>query len=126
MASPLLETKLYVPKPRRGAVARQRLRERLGAGAASRLTLISAPAGFGKTTLLADWLSSGPSGPRQVAWLSLDAADSQPASFWGYLIGALQTVSPGVGASTLAMLVGPQSPAIETALAPLLLSLIHI
>jgi len=120
MASPLLETKLYVPKPRRGAVARDRLLERLGRGAAGRLTLMSAPAGFGKTTLLADWLASGPSGGRLVAWLSLDPADSQPVSFWTYLVGALQTVSPGLGVSTLSMLQGPQPPPIETALAPLL------
>ncbi len=58
MASPLLETKLYVPRPRRGLVARPRLSERLSRGAESKLTLISAPAGFGKTTLLAEWLAA--------------------------------------------------------------------
>ena len=62
MASPLLETKLYVPRPRRGLVARPRLSERLSRGAESKLTLISAPAGFGKTTLLAEWLAAAPAG----------------------------------------------------------------
>jgi LuxR family maltose regulon positive regulatory protein len=64
MASPLVETKLYIPKLRRSLVARPRLSGRLSRGAASRLTLISAPAGFGKTTLLAEWLAATPpSGP---------------------------------------------------------------
>ncbi len=57
-AGPLLETKLHVPRPRRGLVARPRLIERMNRGAESRLTLISAPAGFGKTTLLAEWLAA--------------------------------------------------------------------
>ena len=60
--------------------------------------------GFGKTTLLAEWLASAPADERAVAWLSLDEADSQPASFWTYLIAALQTVAPGVGASALTLL----------------------
>ena len=123
MASLLLETKLHVPGgPRRGIVARGRLRERLSRGTESRLTLISAPAGFGKTTLLAEWLASRPGGTASipVAWLSLDPADSQPATFWTYLVSALQTASPGVGASALAQLQGPQLPPIETVLAQLL------
>ena len=60
MASPLLETKLYVPRRRRGLVARPRLSERLDRGADAKLTLVSAPAGFGKTTLLAEWLAAAP------------------------------------------------------------------
>src|SRR5664280_1727608 len=91
MASPLLETKLYVPRPRRGLVARPRLSERLGRGAESKLTLISAPAGR-----------------QSAAWLSLDHGDNQPGLFWSYLITALQTVAPGVGASGLSSLQGPQ------------------
>ena len=74
MASPLLETKLYVPKLRRGLVARPRLSERLSHGVESTLTLISAPAGFGKTTLLAEWLADAAGGAQAVAWLSLDHA----------------------------------------------------
>jgi len=119
-AGPLLETKLYVPKPRRGLVARPRLSERLGRGAESKLTLISAPAGFGKTTLLAEWLAAVPAREQSVAWLSLDPSDNQPASFWPYLIAALQTVAPGVGARALALLQESQPPPIETVLATLL------
>jgi len=120
MARPLLDTKLYVPRLRRGLVARPRLRERLDRGAESKLTLISAPAGFGKTTLLAEWLAAAPAGERSTAWLSLDPGDNQPASFWTYLIAALQTVAPGVGASALPLLQAPQPPPIEAVLAKLL------
>ena len=79
----LLETKLYVPRPRRDLVLRSRLSERLDRGAASKLVLVSAPAGFGKTTLLAEWLAAGPAalaGERLAAWLSLDRGDNDPAS----------------------------------------------
>src|ERR671920_581131 len=72
---PLIQTKLYVPRPRPGRVQRPRLIERLERGTASKVTLVSAPAGFGKTTLLADWLASGPAASadeRSAAWLSLD------------------------------------------------------
>jgi len=116
---PLLETKLYVPRLRRGLVARPRLIERMRRGAESKLTLISAPAGFGKTTLLAEWLASGPAGGLSAAWLSLDESDNQPVSFWTYLVTALQTVAPEVGASALPLLHSGQSP-IETVLATLL------
>jgi LuxR family maltose regulon positive regulatory protein len=120
MASLLLETKLYVPRLRRGLVARPRLGERLSRGVESKLTLISAPPGFGKTTLLAEWLASAPTAERSVAWLSLDEADNQPVSFWTYLITALKTVAPEVGATALSLLQGPQPPPIETILATLL------
>ena len=119
-AGPLLETKFYVPRLRRGVVARPRLSERLGRGAESKLTLISAPAGFGKTTLVAEWLAAAPAGRQSVAWLSLDEADNQPVSFWTYLITALQMVVPGIGASALSLLHEPKPPPIETVLAPLL------
>jgi LuxR family maltose regulon positive regulatory protein len=121
--APLLETKLYVPRSRRGLVPRQRLSERLDRGAASKLTLVSAPAGFGKTTLLTEWLAAGPAAPadeRLVAWLSLDRADNDPASFWTYVIAALRTAAPGVGESALAFLRAPQPPPIETVLTALL------
>jgi LuxR family transcriptional regulator, maltose regulon positive regulatory protein len=118
MASPLVETKLYPPKLRRSLVARPRLSGRLSRGAESRLTLISAPAGFGKTTLLAEWLAATRT-ERSVAWLSLGESDSQPASYWTYLITALQAVVPGVGASTLLLLQSAQPP-IETVLATVL------
>ena len=119
-AGPLLETKLYVPRLRRGLVARPRLIERLSRGAESKLTLISAPAGFGKTTLVAEWRAAAPAGERSAAWLSLDQADNQPWSFWTDLIAALQTVVPGIGARALSLLQEPQPPPIETILTTLL------
>jgi len=87
---PLLETKLHVPRGGRGLVVRQRLRERLSAGTGSALTLISAPAGFGKTTLLTEWLASVPPGGLSVGWLSLDEADNDPSLFWKYVVAALR------------------------------------
>lgn len=120
MAIPLLETKLYVPRLRRNLVVRPRLHERLSRGAESKLTLISAPAGFGKTTVLAEWLAALPAGGPSAAWLSLDPGDNQPASFWSYVIAALQTVAPGVGAAALSLLQAQQPPPIETVLAPLI------
>ena len=77
MASPLLETKLFIPTRRRGLVARPRLSERLNRGTEAKLTLISAPAGFGKTTLLADWLEADPANGRSTAWLSLEQVTAQ-------------------------------------------------
>ena len=121
--TPLLATKLYVPGPRRGLVPRPRLSERLDRGAASKLMLVSAPAGFGKTTLLTEWLAAGPgtpADPRSVAWLSLDRSDNDPASFWACVIAALRTVASGVGESALAHLHAPQRPPIETVLTALL------
>jgi LuxR family transcriptional regulator, maltose regulon positive regulatory protein len=112
--SPLVETKLYPPKLRRGLVARPRLSGRLRRGAEARLTLISAPAGFGKTTLLAEWLAAAQTG-RSVAWLSLEESDRRPASYWTYVITALQAVAPGVGTTALPLLQSGQPP-VETVL----------
>ena len=123
MPAALLETKFYVPRPRRGLVPRPRLSERLDRGTASKLMLVSAPAGFGKTTLLTEWLAAGPAAPadeRLAAWLSLDRGDNDPASFWAYVIAALRTVAAGVGESALALLHAPQPPPIETVLTALL------
>jgi LuxR family maltose regulon positive regulatory protein len=120
VATPLLGTKLYVPRLRRSLVVRPRLHERLSRGAESKLTLISAPAGFGKTTVLAEWLAAVPAGGPSAAWLSLDPGDSQTGSFWTYVIGALQTVAPEVGAAALSVLQAPRPPPIETVLATLL------
>jgi LuxR family transcriptional regulator, maltose regulon positive regulatory protein len=110
MASPLLETKLHIPRWRRGLVARPRLSERLSRGAKSALTLVSAPAGFGKTTLLAEWLAAAPADGRSVAWLSLDRRDNDPALFWTYLVAAMKTTAPGAGAGALSLLQPPQPP----------------
>ncbi len=110
MAGPLLETKLHVPRWRRSLVARPRLSERLSRGAESALTLVSAPAGFGKTTLLAEWLAAALADGRSVAWLSLDQRDNDPALFWTYLVAALNTGAPAVGGGALALLQPPQPP----------------
>jgi LuxR family maltose regulon positive regulatory protein len=120
MARPLLETKFYVPGRHRELVPRPRLRERLNRGAEAKLTLVSAPAGFGKTTVLAGWAAAAPAGGRAVAWLSLDEGDRDAASFWTYLIAALRTAVPGVGAGALSLLQSHQPPPIETVLALLL------
>ena len=112
---PLLETKLHAPRRRRGVVGRPRLTNRLVGRNQPALTLISAPAGFGKTTLLAEWFG----GDGRVGWLSLDARDNDPAVFWSYLVAAIQTVAPGVGQSALSLLRSSPS-AVEAALAALL------
>ena len=119
MPATLLETKFYVPRSRRGVVSRPRLSERLDRGAALKLLLVSAPAGFGKTTLLAEWLAAGPAaggGGRLAAWLSLDRADNDPASFWAYVVAALRTVAAGVGEGALALLRAPRPPPVEVVL----------
>src|SRR5450631_1892551 len=121
--APLLETKFCLPRSRRGLVPRPRLSERLDEGAASMLTLVSAPAGFGKTTLLAEWLTAGSAAPadeRLVAWLSLDRGDNDPVSFWTYVIAALRTVASGSFKKTLELLQAPQPRPIETVLTVLL------
>jgi LuxR family maltose regulon positive regulatory protein len=103
----LLATKLYVPRPRPGFVPRPRLAEALGEGLARRLILVCAPAGSGKTTMLADWARSG---NRPVAWLSLDAADNDPARFWRHVVAALDLARPGIG-ERIGPLLGPPAPA---------------
>jgi LuxR family maltose regulon positive regulatory protein len=107
MTRSMMATKLYVPSPRRGFVVRPRLREKLRLGADSGLTLLSAPAGFGKTALLADWFGEAAGQGRCVAWLSLDPADSEPASFWTCVVTSLQTAAPGVGSSVLELIASP-------------------
>ncbi|HEY0000291.1 MAG TPA: LuxR family transcriptional regulator, partial [Actinoplanes sp.] len=119
MASPLVRTKLYIPKIRRDLVARPRLSERLSRWAQARLTLISAPAGFGKTTLLSTWLASDRTEQRCLAWLTLEESDSRPEVFWAYVITVLQTVAPTVGAQALPLLQSPET-RIETVLATLI------
>ena len=96
MARPLLATKLYVPRARTGLVVRQRLLDRLDAGATARLTLLSAPPGFGKTTLLAEWARAATTPAKQVAWVSLDAGDTDPGSFWPYVVASLAPLVAGL------------------------------
>jgi LuxR family maltose regulon positive regulatory protein len=102
----LLATKLHVPRPQLGFVPRPRLVEALGEGLARGRVLICAPAGFGKTSLLADWARGG---GRPVAWLGLDAGDNDPARFWRYVVAALDQAQPGI-AGRLGPLLGPPAP----------------
>ncbi len=102
----LLATKLYVPGTQPGFVARPRLLERLEEGLARGLLLVCAPAGFGKSSLLADWARSG---GLPVAWLSLDEGDNDPARFWRHVVAALGRARPGI-AEQVAPLLGPPAP----------------
>ena len=106
MTAPLLTTKLHIPPARPGLVSRPRLIERLNEGLrlGHRLTLISAPAGFGKTTLLSEWIAGH---KRPVAWLSLDKGDNDPTRFWAYFIAALQTIEANIGTSALGVFQSP-------------------
>ncbi|GAA3231607.1 LuxR C-terminal-related transcriptional regulator [Pseudonocardia petroleophila] len=119
MAGSLIASKMRVPVVRGGSVRRDRLDGPLDRGVAGPLTLLSAPAGFGKTTLLADWLAC--TGRTSAAWLSLDERDGDPVRFWTYLVTALRTApgSPaGFGDAALALLTAPRpsTEAVVTAL----------
>ena len=102
----LLTTKLHLPGPRPGQVPRPRLMARLDEGLARGLVLVCAPAGYGKTVLLADWARRG---THPVAWLSLDAGDNDPARFWRHAVTALDRARPGTG-DRVAPLLGPPAP----------------
>ncbi len=124
MSTPILATKLYIPPhippPRSKLVKRPRLSERLNEVLHRKLTIISAPAGFGKTTLLAEWLAATQASERAAGWVSLDQSDNDPAFFWAYFITALQTVQSEVGKNALSLLHSPQPPAIESVLTTLI------
>lgn len=113
----ILTTKLHIPPLRSKHVLRSRLIERLNASAQRKLILVSAPAGFGKTTLVSEWIAQG---KRAATWLSLDENDNDPARFLSYLIAALQRVQPGIGQSVLPVLQVPQPPPMEAVLTTLL------
>ena len=122
----LLLTKLSVPSARSTLVSRPRLGERLDEGLGRKLTLISAPAGFGKTTLLSAWPDAPSGNDRPVAWLSLDPGDNDPARFWRYFITAVDQLQPGSGETALALLGSPQAPPIEAILTTLLNELVDL
>jgi len=142
MVTPLLTTKTFIPIPRTALVLRPRLIERLSAGLGRKLTLISAPAGFGKTTLVSEWVSRrqgdeeaggqgdketrrrgeavssplvspSPGPPVSHAWLSLDKGDNDPLRFWRYVIAALQTIDATIGQAVQAALDTSQPPSPE-------------
>ena len=125
MSAPILATKLYVPPPRPKIVLRPHLIERLNEGLSSgrKLTLISASAGFGKTTLVSEWLADR---KRPVAWLLLDEGDNDPTRFLTYLVAALQTIASNIGAGALAVLQAPQPPPTEVILTALLNEITNI
>lgn len=119
MITPVLATKLYIPPPRPNQISRPRLMDRLNEGLSGRraLTLIAAPTGFGKSTLVSEWLARC---GRPAAWLSLDENDNDAVRFWLYFIHALQRATPGAGAGLLEILQAPQPPPTEALLTALL------
>jgi LuxR family maltose regulon positive regulatory protein len=118
---PLLRTKLFIPTPGKTRVVRANLIEKLNAGLDKALILISAPAGFGKTTLLAEWAAQA---ALPVAWLSLDAGDNDPNRFLNYIIAALQTArfdrAENLGAAAQSILQSIQPFPIQTVLVTLI------
>jgi len=118
MTTPLVATKLHVPRRRTRTVPRPRLIERLESGQDAKLVLVAAPAGFGKTTALVEWLTST-GDPRPVAWISLDARDSAPVVFCRYLLTAVDSAVPGAAEAALTLLASPGAP-VEAALALLI------
>jgi LuxR family maltose regulon positive regulatory protein len=121
--STLLRTKLYVPPLQSAWISRSRLAERVDEGFERKLTLISAPAGFGKTTLLVDWVNKH---EKPVAWFSVDKGDDDPVRFLTYVILGLQGLEAGTGEAALMMLQSPQPPPIESILINLINDVIHI
>ena len=127
MSTPLLATKLYIPPVRPERVPRPRLLERLEAGLDRKLTLISAPAGFGKTTLIGECAARC---GHPVAWVSLDKGDNEPVQFWTYVVAALQTIpqikGTELGQPVLAIFRSSQPPPMETLLSGLINQLVEI
>ena len=117
MSLPVLATKLYIPPLQPNLVRRPRLIERLNEDLHRKLTLISAPAGFGKTTLVSEWLAAC---GQPIAWLSLDEGDNDPATFLAYLVAALQTISKDIGDGVSGVLQSPGPPPVESILTALL------
>jgi LuxR family maltose regulon positive regulatory protein len=115
--TPFLKTKLYTPYPQPNLISRPRLLDQLEEGYRRKLTLISAPAGFGKTTLLSEWIANS---EHDNTWLSLDKRDNDPTRFLAYLVLALQRIEEGIGAAILAGAQLPQPPPAETLLTELI------
>jgi LuxR family maltose regulon positive regulatory protein len=103
----LVWTKLWPPAIRAGLLSRAGLQSLLEVGLGAKLCLVEAPAGFGKTTMLAQWRAAA--GPGRVAWVSLDEGDNDPTRLWVYMVRALRTVEPGVGTAALEALQRPSA-----------------
>ncbi len=116
----LLATKLFIPPPTSTLVSRPRLVALLTVGARRAVTLVSAPAGWGKTTLLSAWHANISGSGYPVAWVSLDASDNDPVRFWSYILVALNTLHEGASDAALRMLKLPQPPPMELILTSLL------
>jgi len=121
MSALILSTKISIPPLRENSAQRPRLLEQCATGLQRKLLLVSAPAGFGKTTLLTAWIHHERQNRQtRFGWLSLDRADSTPTRFWTYFIHALQVVVPGLGETALRMLEASEQPPIENTLTVLL------
>lgn len=116
----ILETKLHVPRSHSGLVPRPRLIERLRQGTERKLTLVLAPAGFGKTTLVAGWLADADGRAAPAGWVSLDSGENEPTLFWAYFVRALQKIHPSAGTHAISLLQSPRPPATETVLTALI------
>ena len=110
---PILRTKLYIPRTRSNRVARPRLIGLMNEAVQCTAILVCAPAGYGKTTLLSEWI---PQYEHCVTWLSLDEGDNDPTRFWRYFLAALQTLNPDLCKDPQLLLEGSQAPPIETVL----------
>jgi LuxR family transcriptional regulator, maltose regulon positive regulatory protein len=121
MSTPILATKLYIPPPRPKVVHRPHLIEQLNGGLHRKLTLVAAPAGFGKTTLVSAWVANCDT---QIAWLSLDEGDNDPTRFLTYLVAALQTITSNIGAGLMSAL--PPAPSSPPQLPPTETILTHL
>src|SRR5438067_5483117 len=124
--SQLLATKLHIPSLNHALVPRPRLLERLNQGMQRKLILLSAPAGFGKTTLLCEWIHASAGREMPVAWVSLDEGDNDPVRLGTYLCAALAQVQASVGQRTLPLLHSPQPPSMETIMTTLINEIIAI
>ncbi|MFC1548193.1 LuxR family transcriptional regulator, partial [Candidatus Neomarinimicrobiota bacterium] len=111
MTASLLSSKLFIPPPRPNTVFRPRLVEVLNKGLPRKLTLISASPGFGKTTLLSEWITQT---EHPVAWVSLEERDNDPVHFMTYFTGALQTIDVNLGAGALSTFQTPKPPSMES------------
>src|SRR4051812_23602857 len=117
MTQQILTTKLFIARPLANLVARDHLLRKLDEIPSRKLTLVSASAGFGKTTAIASWIAAH---DLPVAWISLDAGDNDPLIFFTYLLAALRTIEPAIGAEIAEALDSPSSPPLEQILPPLI------